>query len=188
MGWTEQYKRMLRSLNRIKAADSSTSPEIYIDDAMHFFMDCWHLKDWINHDYSIQRRRRKVIVDQAHSAAVLQTCAALANRAKHLTLRRGNPRRIKRTSDRMIGSMRLSVSNSQQPPRTIVKIFYLIVNNRRHTKVPMIDVANDAVIKWQEILKGHGMKLPTLPKPDDPLAMAVKVVKGTVASGEKVLQ
>lgn len=161
MSWKDQYKRMLRSFERIESADSNKPPDIYVDDAMHFFMDCWHLKDWIHHDYKLPLGKRSSIVKKALNSEILQTCAALANRGKHLTLRRENPRKVKRTSDRLMGSVRLSVSNSQDmEARTIHKISYYIVNNRRNTKTQLLDVARQSIDKWKEIITAHNIKLP----------------------------
>lgn len=50
LGWRNQYNRMVRGAEKLARA-YSTSIE-YQDDLQHFFQDCWHLHDWIEHDRS----------------------------------------------------------------------------------------------------------------------------------------
>lgn len=82
--WKSHYGRMRRSYERI--CEPYMSAVAYEDDLIHFFQDCWHLKDWIKNDLSISNRR--LIVTDAEANNALKIVAALANASKHLVLDR----------------------------------------------------------------------------------------------------
>jgi hypothetical protein len=54
-GWQAQYERMKRAYVRL--SESFVSSIDYDDALQHLFQDCWHLKDWIKNDASLNLNR-----------------------------------------------------------------------------------------------------------------------------------
>jgi len=79
----EQYERVKRYLKRIQSEEQSTTD--YMDDLYSYFVNCYHLKDWIKNDPSTGLSHREV-ENFVNSKLSLQICADLANRTKHLVL------------------------------------------------------------------------------------------------------
>ena len=68
MSWKAQYERMLRSAARIH--DHDKPMEDRVDDLLHFFMDCWHLKAWIKYDARhLRKKRRETILSPQFTRA-----------------------------------------------------------------------------------------------------------------------
>jgi hypothetical protein len=82
--WEEQFKRMARALKKVE--QPKTDDEEALDDIYSFFQNCWHLKDWIQHDDSLPPKISYAIVRDAHKMESLRFCADLANGSKHLKL------------------------------------------------------------------------------------------------------
>jgi hypothetical protein len=78
-GWQSQYERMRRAYARL--AESYVSSIDYDDALQHFFQDCWHLKDWIKNDASLNLNA--IIEGEVDSHKALRIAADLANGCKH---------------------------------------------------------------------------------------------------------
>ncbi len=153
MSWKAQFERMLRSLDRIQDRDKPS--ELYVDDLVHFFMDCWHLKDWIYNDARhLHKKKRVDIRDAAHKADILQVCRDIANRSKHLTRRKRE--RYRRRNVRLLGAHKLYIQGEVGTFRTD----YVIVGERRKQPEPVLRVAQQAVDEWKKILTDHKLRLP----------------------------
>lgn len=83
-GWQSQYERMQRSFERLKREYRSSIE--YDDDLLHFFMDCWHLKDWIKNDTRLPKTLQDAIESEVKSHLSLEVAADLANGWKHLSI------------------------------------------------------------------------------------------------------
>ena len=53
-GWREQYDRMLRWRERLRAPGGMD--EHRRDDYYAFFVVCYHLKDWLKNDSAVQKK------------------------------------------------------------------------------------------------------------------------------------
>lgn len=89
--WIQQWKRVLRFLERVDGAEAKEDQEGHTDDLLTFFMHCWHLKDWIKSDDNVSQSVRDSIrndIDNSDNGKRkypnLMICADVANRAKHL--------------------------------------------------------------------------------------------------------
>ena len=65
--------------------------DAYEDNLWSFFMNCWHVKDWVKNEERLQAVRDDV-VRAAHASPTLKVCQALANGIKHLEL---DPKRLR---------------------------------------------------------------------------------------------
>lgn len=84
--WQQQFERMRRSHARLGVLTKDL--QAYEDDLLHFFMDCWHLKDWIDADTSVPQSVRQQVVDKAEAQRPIRIAADLANGAKHFAVTR----------------------------------------------------------------------------------------------------
>ena len=92
--WGQQWDRVCRLLKRVDGPEKGSSND-YDDDLICFFMQCWHLKDWIKNDDNLSstvRDKIKVEIDKDEECKRrypnLAICADVANRSKHLKLER----------------------------------------------------------------------------------------------------
>lgn len=88
--WRDQYEAMLRAASRLESLEKSKAMttahdfgEGYMDELAHFFMDAWHLRDWIAADKEIPKAMRRAIAAHVQSSEVLTIAGELADRAKH---------------------------------------------------------------------------------------------------------
>jgi hypothetical protein len=78
-----QFERVKRFLERLK--NRHRNHVEYEDDMLAFFLNCWHLKDWVGHDDKVPEDKRNAIRDLVHADSTLQLCRSLANGSKHLS-------------------------------------------------------------------------------------------------------
>lgn len=86
-----QYERMIRWYKRLEGIDYNYQNKLdeYLDIAYAFFMNCYHLKDWIINDPNIDLPRNGV-EEYVNFTECLFICADICNGSKHLRL--DNPR------------------------------------------------------------------------------------------------
>ena len=88
--WTDQWNRVQLGFRRVEAIyrgrpePEGTAGALY--DVFAFFVNCYHLGDWIEHDAGVPQR----VSDEARpyilTSDELKICADLANRSKHSAL------------------------------------------------------------------------------------------------------
>lgn len=101
--YEDQYKRMLRSFEKITGVNHPQDPN-YRDDVIHFFQDCYHLKDWIKNDEIIKVKYKKLpekVEKFVLSSEIMGIVADIANASKHLELD-DNKMRKPKTGDKNI--------------------------------------------------------------------------------------
>ena len=92
-GYRAQLDRARRFLDRVQSRAPRRDID-YQDDVWAFFQNCWHIKDWLEHDYRVPRPIRDKAIAAAHQSRVLRVCRDMANGTKHRKLTaRGKPRR-----------------------------------------------------------------------------------------------
>jgi len=87
----EQWERVNRWYDRFKRINDGRPhdqpSENYQDDVYAFFLNCYHLKDWIKNDKGVGAAAGEVETFVA-SSEELKLCGDICNSIKHLTLRR----------------------------------------------------------------------------------------------------
>ncbi|PKN92926.1 MAG: hypothetical protein CVU44_12915 [Chloroflexi bacterium HGW-Chloroflexi-6] len=93
----QQYLRVHRWYNRVfkrsrnrlirKARRPINEEELFLDDLYAFFVNCYHLKDWVINDAAINIAP-EIVESTINSNLFLQLCADICNSSKHLKLRR----------------------------------------------------------------------------------------------------
>jgi len=85
----EQFKRVRRWYERFESIKNGRihdkPSEFYEDDVYSFFMNCYHLKDWIRNDPTVASVANKV-EEYINNNLDLKLCADLCNSLKHLCL------------------------------------------------------------------------------------------------------
>jgi hypothetical protein len=88
--YLEQWERVNRWLDRLRAIASGRekplTSEQYRDDIYAFFMNCYHLKDWIKNDPTM-KHLKEGIEEFINGSQSLSMCADICNGLKHLALR-----------------------------------------------------------------------------------------------------
>jgi len=81
-------KRWYGRFEAIATGREHTMPsDNYVDEVYAFFMNCYHLKDWIKHDCAA-RVAAETVEQFVNSRAELRQCADICNSVKHLRLTR----------------------------------------------------------------------------------------------------
>lgn len=80
--YIDQYNRMKRWYQRIKNPGSESNFLDDIGDA--FFMCCFHLKDWVKNDESLDSKKREKVEEFVKKSPFLKVCFSICNQSKHL--------------------------------------------------------------------------------------------------------
>lgn len=118
-----------------------------MDNLWAFFQNAWHWKDWVKNDSSIPEKKKTQIVQAAEKSDVLQICADLANRSKHLRLETWSSRMDADVTGRNIIIVMGENSSS--------KVTHNVALGDG-TVLTAQDVAEHAVDEWSKILASAG--------------------------------
>ncbi|MGW5684589.1 hypothetical protein [Nonomuraea sp. NPDC003754] len=171
-GWGDQYRRMVRSFNRLlQAAGPSTMDSAEARDFLfHFFQDAYHLKEWIKNDPdpACAQAKREVedIFDKVKGVPALQVAADLCNGLKHLRLTASKTGDKKTTFNRQHVSKEMPVfvtSWFDTPARPYVGDSDAAVGSHRWEVVSngkerdAISLADEVVAEWQRWLEAKSL-------------------------------
>jgi hypothetical protein len=152
--WQEQYDRTRRWYERFAEIHSGKehdrSSDNYRDDVHAFFVNCYHLKDWLYGDTA--SGLSKDAVERAVQASLdLRLCGDLANGVKHMKLSR-TPRVSKDTA---LGrtAFALDVASGQ------IRADYEVSADGQ--TYDAFEIATRALVDWDAFLTVHGL-LPTV--------------------------
>jgi hypothetical protein len=88
--YLEQYRRMMRCYEKFATIDRGrvydASSENYDDEVFAFFLNCYHLKDWIKNDEKAGIAAQNDVESLINSSYPLRLCADICNSHKHLKL------------------------------------------------------------------------------------------------------
>ncbi len=152
MKYQEQYARMKRWYAKFTALDQGRphdmSSDNYIDEIYAFFMNCYHLKDWVRQDSAVPRVVQESVEGYINANRSLKLCADICNSLKHLTL----------TSQRSgesptFGTKKFGVALGGEPPA--IKLKYQI--DATGGTVDAFKLATDCVDAWNGFLSSKGL-------------------------------
>jgi len=147
----EQLERTRRWYERFKRINEGTEhtqcTEYYQDEAYAFFINCYHLKDWIKNDPDA-----RVSADNVESFInnneTLRLCADICNGLKHLRVK--SPRSLKGPEfGRRHFELTLTEPNRGHPPEIVVK--YEI--DTKDGPIDAFDLATKCLQAWEEFIK-----------------------------------
>ena len=91
-GYREQNDRMRRWYARFEVIDKGREHDApsdnYVDEIYAFFLNCYHLKDWIKHDPAVPATVQLAVEGYVSGNRSLRVCADICNSLKHLRLTR----------------------------------------------------------------------------------------------------
>lgn len=176
----EQYQSVVRAFERVRALATDIGKTVVIGDyaaadaARSFFMDCYHLKDWLKKDPRIQNPQDvEAAVSKGPSLSlVADLCNSLKhggldkphrsgkqlemiNRAYSLDLPASTePGNIEMTRNPADGdTITISNSNRNGPPIATAKLV-LTVGGQKHDAM---SIANGCMKEWDAFLASKGM-------------------------------
>ena len=148
--WSEQWERVQLGQDRIRriydGIEDSSAEARY--DLYSFFLNAYHLKDWLAKDHSASVSKRKV-EKLVKATPVLALCGDLANRVKHSSL---DP---KRTPKIDLNTDVTSQSVTVDTGRGVVSHSWVIEGGGM--TYDALDLTNEVVRAWEQFLRGRGL-------------------------------
>ncbi len=153
--WQEQYKRINRMFKRLEKYSKSSVKngafyeyEEYIDDLYNFFVNCYHLKDWLinNLEDTKKKREKKSEVESfINESEDLKLCADICNAHKHLRL----------DKKRSYEDPALSKSSAKYKltAKDISMEVEVYIKTKSLGEIPAQELAKRCLGKWTEYLK-----------------------------------
>lgn len=149
--YLEQFERVKRWYQRFEEIDRGIKfdrdPDFYQDEVMAFFLNCYHLKDWIKNDSHISPSVRSKVEDYINNTYPLKLCADIANGIKHLKLE--SPPRTGQQPEFGGKKYNLTLGSMGQ----VIQIKYSI--DTQAGPVDAFTLASDCVSSWENFLKNH---------------------------------
>lgn len=125
----------------------------YEDGVWSFFIHCWHVRDWLKYDTTVDAAARNRALQAAEASLWLQVCADLANGRKHFELQRP---RVGAGASSVRASMTLGASG----PTDWTLEAYVQVDETGREPVAAAEVAWEALRAWKQILEAEHLPLP----------------------------
>ena len=151
--YREQYDRMKRLYNRWVALDEGKVHEIpsdnYVDDIYAFFLNCYHLKDWIKNDGTVATTIQEAVETHINSNRALKLCADICNSLKHLHLKSSRSGESPAFGRRQFG---LDVGAAP----TTIKLKYEV--NTSTGPIDAFQLATDCIGAWDAFLIANGLR------------------------------
>lgn len=147
--WREKYDRLKRWQARLM--EERPIRESLGDDLYAFFECCYHLKDWLRNDSSLDPSMGRDAEALINSAPCLKICADIANGSKHLV--RNRPARIDPNAhvERVEGAFQADAfqANAFQVEQVVV-----VADGRAWNA---LDIVNECVGAWDTFLRSKGL-------------------------------
>jgi len=141
------YRRFCElSAGRQHTVDS----EYYIDDIYAFFQNCYHLKDWLKNDNTIDAKIRSSVEDLIDLTRPLRLCADLCNSLKHLHLRTDRS-----GESPAFAKKRYALNLGSQDPK--ISLHYDVKTSRGIEDA--FALATDCIEAWDTFLHENGLSL-----------------------------
>ncbi len=150
--YLEQYDRMRRWYDRFVTLDQGRPHDMpsdnYLDEIYAFFMNCYHLKDWIKQDSTVAATVQQAVEPHINSNRPLRLCADICNSLKHLRL----------TSNRSgespaFGKKQFGLALGTAP--TTINLKYEV--NTTTGPIGAFQLATECVDGWDAFLTANGL-------------------------------
>jgi hypothetical protein len=149
--YPEQLDRVRRWYQRFQEISEGKlldkPSDFYQDEVYAYFMNCYHLKDWIKYDpstLSLAAKEENFIRNDPH----MTLCADICNSSKHLKL--SNPRSYENPQ---FGKREYKLEFGTQP--TTIAIEYTI--DTASGPIDAFDLATNCLHAWEAFLRQHGI-------------------------------
>lgn len=146
--YIEQYERVKRYYQRFEELDEGKphdkKTEYYIDDIYAFFINCYHLKDWILHDVNLPSTKRDSVEDYITNSKPLSLSADICNAKKHMVLDYSRSGKFPET-----GPKGFSLTLGSAHPTIKVKMSVVLSDQ---TTLDAFGLATNCVKEWERFL------------------------------------
>lgn len=150
----EQFERMKRWYERIKQIDQgrphNLPSDYYQDEVYAFFINCYHLKDWIKNDDTVESITKEKVEQFINQNVCMCVCADICNGIKHLKLKPTKPHRS--DEDPKFGGRKFLL-NLGGGPKPIIKVKFSIKTKTR--TIDAFELASECVRKWGEFIEDN---------------------------------
>lgn len=144
--WQQQYNRVKRWYERLKLVNESKKHDLptdyYLDEVYAFFINCYHLKDWIKNDEN-SKVSSEEIEDFVKNSEPLKICGDICNGSKHLSINR--PRN---NSNTRIGSRHFALTLGGSSPTIYIK-YDIVSGNKTYDAFTL---AIECLNEWKQFL------------------------------------
>lgn len=152
--YREQYDRMKRWFNRLAAIyqgrEHDMASDNYVDEVYAFFLNCYHLKDWIKNDSAVPIAAQQAVEGHINGSRPLQLCADICNSLKHLRLSKG-PRSGQSPA---FGKKRFALNLGPGLPTTISLKYEIDTVSGPEDAFKL---ASECVSAWEAFLNAHSL-------------------------------
>ena len=155
----EQFERMKRWYERIKKIDQgephnlsfvNLPPSYFYDEVYAFFINCYHLKDWIKNDDTVKLSSKDVegFIDKNECMCL---CADICNSKKHLKLDPTiHPPRSDQDPEFRGREFPVNLGGGDEP---IIGVKFSIETKKG--TIDAFELASECVRKWEEFIKDN---------------------------------
>jgi hypothetical protein len=147
----EQFERVKRWYERFEKIDQGklhdANSDVYQDEVYAFFLNCYHLKDWIKHDDTIPAHARRKVEVFTKSRNCLRICRDICIAVKHLDMRsKPLSGRVPEWRGRKIHL----VLGGRQPT---LGVKYSLMTGKG--LMDAFDLATNCIREWEQIIKAN---------------------------------
>jgi len=148
-----QYERMKRWYVRFGQLDKGRAhdepSEDYLDEIYSFFQNCYHFKDWIKNDDSLDLSVRNGVEAHVNANRSLRLCADICNSLKHLKLTSSRS-----GEDPEFGTKRFKLELGAGPPTISMKCEVDTSNG----PLDAYELATECMSAWETFLTDNQLK------------------------------
>jgi len=145
----EQFERVKRWWTRFNEISKGrvhlNNTDFSNDEIYAFFLNCYHLKDWIKNDPATEHLK-DIVEDFIDKSNSLSICADLCNGLKHL---KRDPKRVRKNAKFGPKTHKLSLGNG---PR-IITISYTIVSDAG--SFDAFEIASQCLVEWENFFQQY---------------------------------
>lgn len=161
--FARQFRRILRQYRKCQASytlgeqvgiftqdreDAETVEELF----SQFFIECYHLKDWIKNDKLVSPSIKSIVENCIAKSRPLSFAGDIANREKHLILNR--PPKISKKV-KLHSTPILLGPVGTYPIGGIYKFVIEVDTEADHERVDALALARDCVVEWKKFFKDN---------------------------------
>lgn len=151
--YREQYDRMKRWWERFDNLDKGRSHDAvsdsYVDEIYAFFINCYHVKDWIQQDTGVAQSIRCSVEGYIKQNRSLKLCGDICNALKHLVL----TRKPKSGEEPVFGKKQYGLHLGPEPATITLK--YEV--NTTNGPLDAFQLSTDCVKAWDTFLQSNGL-------------------------------
>lgn len=153
----QQFQRMQRAFMKV-LNNQNRNPDEYEDDVWNFFLNCWHLKDWIKNDTDgVAKATREKIDVEVNSHPALMMVGNLANKKTHFNVTKGVAKAdsARRAQGRVSSTSYIDSRDVSRNPGKGSEEILLLVVDKKGDEVAVKKLATDAMKNWMAIIKKY---------------------------------